>query len=120
MDGCLTPRALDLIRAATCSSRTLVLNGFLLHGLSVSGREAPLAEVSPAPLGTAFPVPPGAIVSAFAAPEAVDALGVPAPCASADGDADTTRHNIKDRIVLFNLIKFSLGKSCICAWMRLR
>ena len=39
--------------------------------------EAPLAEVSPAPLGVPDPVLPGAIVSAFAAPAEVDAFGVP-------------------------------------------
>jgi hypothetical protein len=70
---------------------------------------APLAEVSPAPLGTAFPVLPGAMVSAFAAPDDVDALPVPAPCAVARDDADAASTNSKDKAALFSLMNFSLG-----------
>jgi hypothetical protein len=96
----------------------LFLTGFVFMRLVFPAGEAPLAEVSPAPLGKAFPVPPGAIVSAFAAPEDVDAFGV--PCASVDEDANAARQNIKEGIVRFNLIKFSLVKRGICTWMRLR
>jgi hypothetical protein len=71
--------------------------------------EAPLAEVSPAPLETPAPLAPGAIVSAFAAPADVDAFGVPAPCARTSGDADTARHRINCWKVRFNAISFSLG-----------
>jgi hypothetical protein len=63
---------------------------------------APLAEVSPAPLGTAFPVAPGAMVSALAAPEDVDALPVPAPCAVAIDDADAASINSRDNAALFS------------------
>jgi hypothetical protein len=71
---------------------------------------APLAEVSPAPLGTALPVPPGAIGSAFAAPDDVEELLAPVPCAEAGVDAKTARQQIKGRTVRFNIIVFSFDK----------
>ena len=70
---------------------------------------APLAEVSPAPLGTAVPVAPGAMVSALAAPEDVDALPVPVPCAVASDDADAAKTNSKDKAALFSPMNFSLS-----------
>jgi hypothetical protein len=73
----------------------------------VPADEAPLAEVSPAPFGTPAPVLPGAMVSAFAAPDDVDAFGVAAPWARTSGDADTARHRINCWKVRFNTIKFS-------------
>ncbi|MDB5759274.1 MAG: hypothetical protein JWM30_2563 [Burkholderia sp.] len=69
--------------------------------------EAPLADVSPAPLGTPAPVAPGAIVSAFAAPDDEDAFGVPAPCARTSGDAETARQRINCWKVRFNTMGFS-------------
>jgi hypothetical protein len=78
--------------------------------------EAPLAEVSPAPLETPAPLAPGAIVSAFAAPADVDAFGIPAPCARTSGDADTARHRINCWKVRFNAISFSLVEKCLLYW----
>jgi hypothetical protein len=74
--------------------------------LSVPVGEAPLAEVSPAPLGVPAPVAPGAMVSAFAEPDDVDAFGVPAPCAKATVDADAAAHRISRCTMIFSLIKF--------------
>ena len=69
---------------------------------------APLAEVSPAPFGTALPGPTGAMVSAFAAPEDVDELPVPVFCADAKVAADMARHPIKSWTIRFSLIIFPL------------
>lgn len=62
--------------------------------LSVPAADVPLAEVSPAPLGTPAPVAPGAMMSAFDDPDDVDAFGVPAPSAKASVVAEAARQQI--------------------------
>jgi hypothetical protein len=72
----------------------------------LSAKRAPLAEVSPAPLEMPAPVPPGAIVSAFAAPAEVEELA--APCDRASGDANAAISMAVAAAMCLNPISFSL------------
>ena len=90
----------------------LAFDLFLVEDLFVlfvapPGETAPLADVSPAPLETPAPVAPGAIVSAFADPDAVDALFPPEFCARRSEGADTARQKTNLWAVRLNVIRVS-------------
>jgi hypothetical protein len=58
------------------------------------------------------------MVSALAAPEDVDALPVPAPCAVASDDADAASTNSKDKAALLSLMNLSFVKNEIRRLLR--
>jgi hypothetical protein len=60
------------------AGRRLGFAGFFFKLPVFSADEVPLADVSPAPLATAFPVAPGAMGSALVVPDDIGELGAAA------------------------------------------
>jgi hypothetical protein len=83
------------------------VDDFFVLFVAPPGEAAPLADVSPAPLETPVPVAPGAIVSAFADPDDVEALFPPEFCARRSGDADTASQKTNFWAVRLNVISVS-------------